>query len=618
MRLHRWVIGSLIIVASLVSLGSGAKPPRYLNPVDLAVSADGNTLYVVCSGSDELLFVRTADGVVEERVPTGHVPKGVALSRNGKRLFVTNSWADTVTEIDAGNRQVLRTFKTGFEPIGAVTDNADRFLYTANRLSHDISVIDVEQGSEIRRIPAGRGSSFVAASGDGSTIVGTHIYPRLTAHRTEPESELTFIDAQHQIAAKHVPLSQAAGVFFVKMSADGKLGLATGLRPKNLVPLAHVAHGSSIGNGLVLFGEAVGEPVQILLDEIDRYYALPYGLALSSDGKRAYAGHAGSDVVSIIDLPKLLAVVRGSSPEQRKRLGNDLSLAARFVIARVKVGINPAGLALSPDNQKLYVTNRLDDTATVIDTVRLEAVQTFALGGPADATPERRGARLFSTARYAFHQQFSCASCHLDETIDGLEWDLEPDGFGKDIVDNRLLEDVAETAPYKWNGGNPDLQTECGPRTEKFFFRSQGYSPQELDDLVRYIKSMPMRPNRFRLPSGELTAAQERGRDIFERTRRRNGQPIPEELQCPVCHSGKHYTNLQLADVGTGKPTDRSPEVDVPQLNGLMLSAPYLHDGSARTLEEIWTVYNPRDTHGVTNDLNKDELNDLIEYLKTL
>ena len=47
-------------------------------------------------------------------------------------------------------------------------------------------------------------------------------------------------------------------------------------------------------------------------------------------------------------------------------------------------------------------------------------------------------------------------------------------------------------------------------------------------------------------------------------------------------------------------------------------SAPYLHDGSARTLEEIWTVFNPHDRHGVTNDLSKDELNDLIEYVKTL
>ena len=70
--------------------------------------------------------------------------------------------------------------------------------------------------------------------------------------------------------------------------------------------------------------------------------------------------------------------------------------------------------------------------------------------------------------------------------------------------------------------------------------------------------------------------------------------------------------------MGSGKPTDRSPLIDVPQLTNIVLTAPYLHDGSARTLEEIWTVFNPADTHGVTNDLQKDELNDLIEYLKTL
>jgi cytochrome c peroxidase len=58
--------------------------------------------------------------------------------------------------------------------------------------------------------------------------------------------------------------------------------------------------------------------------------------------------------------------------------------------------------------------------------------------------------------------------------------------------------------------------------------------------------------------------------------------------------------------------------IDTPQLPDITYSAPYLHDGSARSLEEIWTVFNPKDQHGVTNDLTKDELNDLIEYLRTL
>ena len=135
---------------------------------------------------------------------------------------------------------------------------------------------------------------------------------------------------------------------------------------------------------------------------------------------------------------------------------------------------------------------------------------------------------------------------------------------------------------------------------------------------MSYIKAIPLRPNRYRAPDGELTPAQERGKAIFLRTTRKDGTPIPETDQCFVCHSGKYYTNQLVADVGTGKPTDRSPLIDTPELTNVVNSAPYLHDGSAHTFEEIWTIFNPKDQHGVTNDLAKDELNDLIEYLKTL
>ena len=220
---------------------------------------------------------------------------------------------------------------------------------------------------------------------------------------------------------------------------------------------------------------------------------------------------------------------------------------------------------------------------------------------------------------YSFGHQFGCANCHLDSTFDGLSWDLEPDGFGIDIVDNRALEEIKDTAPFKWNGGNPDLQTECGPRTERFFFRSEGFRGADLEDLVKYIKSIPLRPNRYRLPDGELTAAQERGTGALQRGRPgRMAHRFPNSSSARSVMPGPHHTANVSLDVDTGKPSDRSPQVDIPQLTNVVNSAPYLHDGSARTLEEIWTVFNPRDIHGVTNDLTKDELNDLIEYLKTL
>jgi YVTN family beta-propeller protein len=591
---------------------------RYLSPIEMALSPDGRLLYVVCQASDELRVVDIQSGKVVSTVPIGHVPRGIALSHDGRQIYVTNAWSDTVSVIDAATLKVARTLPTGFEPTGIVSDRSGETLYVANRLSNDISVIDVSTGQEVKRLLAGRGASYLALSADGKWVYGTHIYPNAGAFRTPPNSEITVIDTARQAVVERKRLHNAAGVFHVALSADGRLGVAAQLRPKNLVPLAHVEHGWAFGDSLTLFGDDVGGTVQVPIDELDRYYALPWGVVITPDKSQIFVTTAGSENVTVIDVRKLLDFTRNSARASRQSFVNDLAAAANYVTARIPVGHNPRGALLSQDGKRLYVANRLDDNISVIDTSAEKVLSTIDLGGPKTVNALRRGEQIFFTADYAFQGQFGCANCHLDATIDGLQWDLEPDGFGKDIVDNRSLENLAGTEPFKWNGGNPDMPTECGPRTEKYFYRSLSYNPQELTDLVTFVYSLPYRPNRYRLANGELTPAQERGKAIFERTKYKNHQPIPEKNQCAYCHSGPKYTNQQQVDVGTGKSTDRSPVIDVPQLPNVAYSAPYLHDGSARSLEEIWTVFNPKDTHGVSNDLTKDELNDLIEYLETL
>lgn len=587
---------------------------RYLSPIEMAVSADGRTLYVVCQDSDELRVVDAESGNLQKVIPIGHVPRGITLSPDGSRLYITNAWSDTVSVIDTKTLEVVQTFATGFEPVGVVSDKANATLYVANRLSGDLSVINLKSGQEMKRLLAGRGASYLASSPDGKWIYCTHIYPNPRAFRSPPQSEITVIDAESQTVVDRKPLHNVAGVFHIAVSADGKLGVAAQLRPKNLIPLAHVEHGWAFGDSLALFGTDVGSSVQIPIDELDRYYALPWGVAITPDNSKIFVTTAGSESVTAIHVADLLKVVRS----RHESFVNDLSASADYVSSRIPVGHNPRGVLLSPDGKRLYVANRLDDSISIIDTAEEKVVSTIDLGGPKNVDALRRGERLFYTADFAFQGQFGCSNCHIDATIDGLQWDLEPDGFGKDIVDNRSLENLAGTEPFKWNGGNPDMPTECGPRTEKFFYRSQSFNQQQLTDLVTFVYSLPYRPNRYRLPNGDLTPAQERGKAIFERTKAKNGQAIAETNQCGYCHSGPKFTNQKQIDVGTGKPTDRSPVIDVPQLPNVAYSAPYLHDGSARSLEEIWTVFNPKDTHGVTNDLTKDELNDLIEYLKTL
>jgi cytochrome c peroxidase len=130
--------------------------------------------------------------------------------------------------------------------------------------------------------------------------------------------------------------------------------------------------------------------------------------------------------------------------------------------------------------------------------------------------------------------------------------------------------------------------------------------------------TIPRPPNRFRPLGTELTDAQRRGKVAFERTRTNDGREIPPNDRCVTCHFPPYFTDRSRRDVGTKHALDTFGDFDVPHLNNIYDSAPYLHNGIAPTLEEIWTRFNPYDRHGVTNDMTKDQLNDLVEYLKTL
>jgi len=591
----------------------------YASPLEVLLSPDGARLYVLCQQSEEVRVLDARSYKVIKNIAVGRVPRGFSLSPDGARLFVTNSWDDTLSVIDTRALTVAATWPVGTEPSSVAEDRAGKRLFVVNRISSDVAVLDASTGAEEKRLLAGRGASYLTLSPDGSRIYATHIYPNPPRVRTEldnrtaPESEITVIDAARAVVVDRMPLHSIAGVFHLAFSSDGRLGAVAEYHPKNLVPLAHLEHGGAFAHTLMLFGADVGKPVEVPLDELERYASQPFGVVIAPDKSRLYVTISGSESVLVIDVPRLLRFVHSHSGS----IAQDLSASASYVVARIPVGLNPRGLALTADGRKLFVANRLDDTISVIDTRTDRVASTIRLAGPKTVSPLRHGEQTFYTSRYGFQGQIGCSSCHIDSSFDGLTWDLEPDGFGRDIVDNKMLEGVKDTEPYKWNGGNPNIPTECGPRTEKYFWRSENYDNLTLADLAVYTRSLDPRPNRWRLPAGELTPAQERGKALFSRTMDKFGKPIPESNRCSYCHSGPKGTNQKLSDVGTRKVTDNSGMLKAPPLASIALTAPYLHDGSALTLEEIWTVYNPEDKHGRTNDLTKDELNDLIEYLRT-
>jgi cytochrome c peroxidase len=76
-----------------------------------------------------------------------------------------------------------------------------------------------------------------------------------------------------------------------------------------------------------------------------------------------------------------------------------------------------------------------------------------------------------------------------------------------------------------------------------------------------------------------------------------------------------------MHDVGTGHddPTEKmEPKYDTPTLIGVYRTAPYLHHGKAATLEEVLTTRNAQDQHGKTSHLTREQISDLVEFLKAL
>ena len=592
--------------------------PQYKTPLNLALRPDARELYVVCEAADSVIVVDVAERRKIAEIPVGRQPIDVAFHPDGHEAYVTNWLEDSVSVIDVARRQVVARIAVGDEPRGLLTDARGEHLYVLNTSTDDVSVIDLETRVETKRLATCRGPWSLALSPDGHRLLATNHLSRLVEPLTSSMSEITVMDTDRAVVEDRWVVPDANLLLGIAWHPSGEFALATLARTKNLVPMTRLMQNWTITNGLGILW-ADGRVDQVLLDEPMLAFPDPTSLAFTPDGRWALVTSATSDRVAVIDVAKLRKIVSQASEDERERiLPNHLGRAVEFVVRHVPTERSPRGIVVTPDGRTAFVANALDDSLTVIELEDFQPVERIDLGGPEESTATRRGERLFHSADITFRRQFSCHTCHPGGHIDGLVYDIEADGIGTDHVDNRTLRGILDTAPFKWSGINPSLPRQCGARLSVFFTRIQPFTPEELEDLERYICTIPRPPNRYRPLGAELNDAQRRGRALFYRTETNDGTPIPRRDQCVNCHPPPYFTDRQLHDVGTQGPLDTIRKFDTPHLNNIYDSPPYLHDGRSATLEEIWTVHNPDDTHGITNDMTKDQLNDLIEYLKTL
>lgn len=541
--------------------GGGAKPVA-ANPIQVEWSADGREIVVWEEGSRRLVRVNAETGEVQKTVSL----KEAGVSRLGKSYAVSPVGVlRAIPEPWGGD--VLFVVGTG-DPSAGVRGGV--------------------------AVPVDANPQSAGFTPDGKRLLVACDSTGLADRR------VCLVDVETgKVSQRGIPGS--SNLRGIAVDPQGKFALAVHLVPKSNLPATQIEQGWVFTNAITYLSlEGPELTVTLPLDLRTQGFANPEGVAIAADGMRAYVTHAGADLVSVIDLPALVEVAN-SKPNT-----DDLRLTRRYVRTRIPVGANPRGIAVSSDGKRVAVANRLDDTVSVIDTEKLEVVRTIALGanhgtGPAGYELVRKGERLFHSAKLSFSGQFSCASCHPDGHTDGLNWDLPADGFAN-FQNTKTLLGTAGTAPYGWLGTSATLR-ERFSGTLRHLFQHEP-SAEEAAALEAYLEQLDYPadvPHRVDKESAGVL----RGKNLFQ-----------GKGGCAGCHSGAALTDRAVHDVGTGS-GERS-EYDTPSLRRVSETAPYLHDGRAGTLEEIFTKHNASKLHGRADGLSDEEIHDLVEYLRSL
>lgn len=266
--------------------------------------------------------------------------------------------------------------------------------------------------------------------------------------------------------------------------------------------------------------------------------------------------------------------------------------------------------------------------------------------------------------RYLFYEKalsrdssISCATCHRQELAftDGLPKSI---GIREQVVtrNSPTLANVVNRPYFLLDGVNPSLEAQTAvpiQEHKEFDFNihlilnrlkqnetyvalaKRGFNSElsafvysrSIAEFERTLISNNSPYDKFiRGDSLSLTPSQIRGKSLFFK-----------KLYCAKCHNGNDFTNdalvnnglyFQYADSGRMRLTEN--EVDraifkVPTLRNIEVTAPYMHDGSLSSLEEVIAHYMKGgfDHKGKGKDiisfsLTNGQKQDLINFLKSL
>ncbi len=579
---------SVVYVAAFAPADDKSTAPAY--PSDIK-AADGK-LYVSSKGHDAL-YIYDEEGAELSAFDLGKPLSGVAVK--GDKAYVTAGYGGDgeLMLVDLVGGEVQKSVKTGSGACSPVLDGPGRYVYVLNRFSGTVSKIDAATLEPVGEAAVLREPCAAVMSPDGRYLFVNNFLPFQRADVDYVAADVSVIEVASMTKVKDIKLDNGSNALRdICITPDGKYVLVSHNLGRFQVPTSQLQQGWMNTSAVsVIDARKLDFLGSVVVDEPEHGAAGVWGLAC--DGDKLVVAQSGTHDVSVIDYKRFIDKFEKTA--DRSRLSYDL----QFLYGmrdRVKVeGNGPRRVALSEG--MVFVPTYFSDTLNVIDAGSGDVVATAALNPSRMETAAQRGERYFNDAEYCFQNWQSCNGCHPgDARTDGMNWDLMNDGIGNPKNCKSML--YAHVTPPSMISG---IRETAELAVRKGFFHIQFYNvPEDHAACVdAYLKSLEAVPSPY-LVDGKLSETAKQGRMVFER------------LRCDECHSGPYFTDLKMHRIGDDIEFDAG--WDTPTLREVWRTGPYLFDGRAATLEEVFSVHG----HGIDGKVSKKDMAALVEYVKSL
>ena len=565
-----------------------SKEPWFIT--DVAVG-DAGQVILSCRGDKSLKITDPQGRQVVKTIPLQQTPTGV-IAKEGKAYVSCFDTRGEIVTVDLKEGKIVNTVPVGAGAEAPAWSKEEDKIFVCNRFAGTVSEVDVKNGKVTREVKVLREPSKVVVSPDGKYLFVANALPAQRADVDYVACCVSVIDLASFQKVKDIRLENGSNALRgATLSPDGKYLFVSHNLGRFTVPTSQLQQGWMNTNAMSVVDVASLEfKGAVLLDEPERGAAGVWGVECTPG--YLIVSHSGAHEISVIDYPELIK--KFEAYPDKMALNYDLHFLYGIRERIALKGNGPRNFIVR--DQEVIVPMFFSDDLNRYD-LNTKQLSEVALNPGRQETMAQKGERIFNDAAFCFQNWQSCNGCHPgDARTDGMNWDLMNDGVGNSKNCKSLLLSL-ETPPCMISGirANAHVANRAGFKYIQFMELKE----EDAACVDAYVASLKPVPSPY-LVDGELSEKAKKGRKVFER------------LKCDACHSGPYYTDMKMHRIGEDIEFEQG--WDTPTLIEVWRTAPYLFDGRAATMEEVFGVYK----HGVDKKLSKTDLDALVEYVNSL